>query len=377
MHIHVDSILPLLENMKAHGASDLHLKVGLPPYYRINGTLRKIDADMLDGETIFRMLLPIIPNRRKAQYEQHGDLDFACQLPDGGDRFRVNAFRCCDQMNAAIRRVKGEIPTYESLHLPAIYEQLIARTHEGLIIVCGVTGSGKSTTMAAMLEHINSERGVNIVTIEDPVEYIFKSHKAIISQREIGIDIPDYADALKYIVRQDPNVIFIGEMRDKNTMLAALQAAETGHLVFGSLHTADTMQAFARILEFFPKSEHDFIRGSLSNSLVAILAQRLLPGCNPEIPRVPATEVLLNGPTTRDVIRQSRDDDIPELISSAEAEGMHGFTRSLCNLVQDELVFRDTAMKFAPNSEALASLLRGIKTTAQTMIHRVRASTSG
>ncbi|MCK6482605.1 MAG: PilT/PilU family type 4a pilus ATPase [Phycisphaerae bacterium] len=371
MHIHVDSIFPLLENMKSHQASDLHLKAGLPPYYRVNGALRKIDADAVDGEGIFQMLLPIIPSRRRTEYEQRGDLDFAFQLPDG-DRFRINAFRCCDQMNAAIRRVKAEIPTYESLHLPTIYNELIERTHEGLIIVCGVTGSGKSTTLAAMLEHINAERSVNIVTIEDPVEYVFRPHKAIISQREIGIDIPDYAEGLRYIVRQDPNVIFIGEMRDRNTMLAAIQAAETGHLVFGSLHTADTMQAFARILEFFPKAEHDFIRGSLSNSLVAILAQRLLPGAQPEVPRVPATEVLLNSPTARDLVRQGRDEDIPELISSSEGEGMHNFTRSLANLVQSELVFRDTAMKYAPNRDALASMLRGIKTTAQTMIHRVR-----
>ena len=322
-------------------------------------------------------LAPIIPPRRQAEFEREvGDIDFAISLADG-ERFRVNSFLAGDKINAAIRRVKAEIPTYESLNLPPIYGQLMERTHEGLIIVCGVTGSGKSTTLAAMLEHINATRAVNVVTIEDPVEYKFKPQKAIISQREIGIDIPDYAEGLKYLVRQDPNVIFIGEMRDKNTMLAALQAAETGHFVFGSLHTADTMQAFARILEFFPKTEHDFIRGSLANSLVAIMGQRLLPGSRADAPRVPATEVLINGPTTKDLIRQSRDSDIPELISASEAEGMHGFTRSLANLVQSELVYRDTAMKYAPNQEALASLLRGIKTTAQTMIHRVRAGAPG
>lgn len=373
MHAQISDIIPLLQNMRHHGASDLHLKAGFPPYYRVNGALRKLDADSLPGDAIQKLLHPIIPVRRKDDYDQHGDLDFAFQLPDG-DRFRINAFRAGDQMNAAIRRVKGEIPTYESLHLPPIYEQVIGRTHEGLIIICGVTGSGKSTSLAAMVEHINSTRSVNVVTIEDPVEYIFRPKKAIVSQREIGIDIPDYAEGLKYLVRQDPNVIFIGEMRDKGTMMAALQAAETGHLVFGSLHSADTQQAFARILEFFQKSEHDFVRGSLSNSLIAILGQRLLPGCKPDIPLVPATEVLLNGPTTRDLIRQSRESDIPELISSSEGEGMHSYTQSLARLVQEELVFKDTAMKYAPNAEALASLLRGIKTAAQTMIHRVRAA---
>lgn len=365
------TIQNLLANMKGMNASDLHLKAGLRPFYRIGGHLRALNLPELSGEEIDRIMSPVIPPTRRAFYDEHGDLDFATNLPDG-ERFRVNIFRAGNSMNSAIRRVNSTIPSYAQLHLPPIYSQLIDKTNEGLIIVSGITGSGKSTTLAAMIEQINETRHENIVTIEDPVEYLIRPKKAIISQREIGIDIPTYGDGLKYVVRQDPDVIFVGEMRDKFTMTAALQAAETGHLVFGSLHTADAMQAFARILEFFPSVEHEFIRGSLSNSLRAICAQRLLPGCDPAFPLVPATEVMLNTPTCKDLIRKAMDDDMPELIASSEGEGMHSFTASLARLVNDELVFRDTAMQFAPNADALASQLRGIKTTAQSMIHRVR-----
>jgi len=365
------TIQKLLGAMKGLGASDLHLKAGMPPYYRVGGHLRSSSIPPLSGKQIDEIISPIIPEGRRAFYDENGDLDFSTELAEG-ERFRVNIFRAGTQMNAAVRRVNSEIPSYGELHLPPIYSKVIERTHEGIIIVSGVTGCGKSTTLAAMVEQINSARRANIVTIEDPIEFLFQPKKSIVSQREIGIDIPTYGDGLKYVVRQDPDVIFIGEMRDKFTMTAALQAAETGHLVFGSLHTADAMQAFARIMEFFPRSEHEFIRGALSNSLRAICAQRLLPGCKEGVPLVPATEVLLNTPTCRDLIRKEQDEDIPSLIVSSEKEGMHSFTMSLAQLVEEELVFRDTAMKFAPNADALASQLRGIKTQATTMVSRVR-----
>ena len=365
------TIQQLLTAMKTHGASDLHLKAGLPPTYRVGGNLRTVNMPPMSGEEIDRIISPIIPANRREYYEKYGDLDFATELPDG-DRFRINIFRAAARMNAAIRRVNSKIPTFEELLLPPVYRKLIENTHEGIIVVCGVTGSGKSTTLASMIEHINETRHENIVTIEDPVEYLFRPVKSIISQREIGIDIPDYAEGLKYVVRQDPDTLFIGEMRDKFTMTAALQAAETGHLVFDSLHSEDAMQAFARILEFFPRTEHEFIRGSLSNSLRAICSQRLLPGAKDEQPLVPATEVLINTATCRELIRKEQDSDIPALIASSEREGMHNFTSSLARLVETDMVFMDVAMQFAPNAEALASQLRGIKTQASTMVQRVR-----
>lgn len=365
------TIQQLLGAMKTHGASDLHLKSGLPPTYRVGGHLRTVNMPSLSGDDIARIMEPIIPPARRDFYEQYGDLDFATELADG-DRFRVNIFRAGARMNAAIRRVNSTIPSFEALHLPPIYRKLIDNTNEGIIIVCGITGSGKSTTLASMIEHINETRHENIVTIEDPVEYLFRPKKCIISQREIGIDIPDYAEGLKYVVRQDPDTLFIGEMRDKFTMTAALQAAETGHLVFGSLHSADTTQAFARILEFFPRTEHEFVRGSLANSLRAICAQRLLPGAHEDKPLVPATEVLINNPTCKDLIRKEQDEDIPSLIASSEKDGMHSFTSSLAHLVEQDMVFMDVAMQHAPNAEALSSRLRGINTQAGTMVQRSR-----
>lgn len=360
----------LLAAMKVHGASDLHLKAGMPPVYRVGGHLRTVTVPPMSGEDIAKCLESIIPPQRRDFYEEHGDLDFATFLSEG-ERFRVNIFRAGGVMNSAIRRVNPTIPSYSQLHLPPIYEKIIAETGEGIIIISGVTGSGKSTTLAAMIEQINTTRHENIVTIEDPIEYLFKPKKSIISQREIGIDIPTYGEGLKYIVRQDPDVIFVGEMRDKFTMSAALQAAETGHLVFGTLHTADAMQAFARVLEFFPREEHEFIRSSLSNSLRAICAQRLLPGAEEGV-RVPATEVLINSSTCKDLIRKEQDQDIPALIDGSENEGMMSFTTSLANIVRKELVFMDVAMEYAPNREALSSRIRGIKTTAQSLIHRVK-----
>ena len=367
------TIQMLLGNMRHHGASDLHIKVGLPPTYRINGLLRTLDCPALKEAEADHLLDPIVPPRLRERFEAQGDLDFATYLDDG-DRFRVNMFRSGGHVNAAIRRVKAEIPTYKDLHLPPIYDQLVERTNEGLVLVVGVTGSGKSSTLAAMIEHINGTRAENIITIEDPVEYRFKPRQSIISQREIGIDVPDYRSALRYIVRQDPDVIFIGEMRDHDTVLAAIQAAETGHLVFGSMHTADTMQSFSRILEFFSQDEHNFLRGALANTLKAICAQRLLPALEGfEVGAVPATEVLLSTPIMREKIREGMDSDLPAVINSSREDGMHSFTQSLADLVTKEWVAKSVAMDYAPNRNALDSALKGVEVRAQTLVSRIRA----
>jgi len=366
------SIHRLLESMGKLKASDLHIKVGVPPTYRINGTLRPIQSEPLTEDEADHILDPIFPPKLKDRFENEGGVDFATFVKE--DRFRVNIYRSGGHTNAAIRRVKSEIPTYETLHLPQIYNDLVERTNEGLILVCGVTGSGKSTTLAAMIEHINKAEACNIITIEDPVEYRFSRAKSIVSQRELGIDVPNYPTALRYVVRQDPDVIFIGEMRDHDTVQAAIQAAETGHLVFGSLHTADTMQSFNRILEFFPREEHAFIRSALATSLKAVCAQRLLPAL-PEtnIGMVPATEVLLNTPIVRDKIRDGQDEDLPAVINGSIAEGMRSFTYSLAELCKKEIVSIQTAMAYAPNQNALDSALKGLDVKAQTLVHRIRA----
>jgi twitching motility protein PilT len=367
------SIIPLLQAMKKLDASDLHLKTGVAPTYRIGGHLRKSDMPVIppDSRLIEDLMQEIIPQRRAQLYEERGSLDFAHMLPDG-DRFRVNILRAGGHMHAAIRRVKPEIPDFEELHLPPIYRKLADETYEGLILVCGVTGCGKSTTMAAMVDHINETRHVHIISIEDPVEYSFKPKQSIISQREIGLDLEEFSHGLRAAVREDPDVIFVGELRDKETVLAALQAAETGHVVFGTLHTADTMQSLTRMLEFFPREQHEFIRSAIANGLKAITAQRLLPAIDPKILRVPATEVLLAELVVKEKIRDCEEDDLPAIISASKDSGMHNFTMSLAELVEKEFVYLDTALEYAPNREQLIGQVRGIKAAAQTLVHRVK-----
>ena len=365
------SIQRLLASMKTLDASDLHIKVGVPPVYRVSGILRPIQGEPITGEEADHLLDPIINETQKERFQKSGNLDFATHLADG-ERFRVNIFRAGGHTHAAIRRVKAEIPSYNNLHLPAIYSDIVEKSMEGLVLVVGVTGSGKSSTLAAMIEHINATRAENIITIEDPVEYRFVPKKSIVSQREIGIDVDSYPSALKYIVREDPDVVFIGEMRDHDTVLAAVQAAETGHLVFGSMHTADTMQAFSRILEFFPAHEHGFLRHALSNTLKAVCAQRLLPAVEGfEVGVVPACEVLLGNPTVREKIRQGEDNDLPAVVGRNE-EGMQSFTFALADLVKKEWVSMTTAMDYAPNREALASTLKGVEVKAATLVSRIK-----
>lgn len=367
------SIHRLLGAMKKLDASDLHIKVGVPAVYRIGGLLKKMASEPIGEEEADHLLDPIVPEVLRSKYESTGNLDFATHLKDG-DRFRVNMFRAGGHTHAAIRRVKAEIPSYAELHVPPAYSELVDNTSEGLIVVVGVTGSGKSSTLAAMVEHINQTRAENIITVEDPVEYRFVPKKSVISQREVGIDVQDFSTALKYIVREDPDVIFIGELRDHATVLAAVQAAETGHLVFSTMHTADTMQAFSRILEFFPAHEHGFLRHALSNTLRGVLAQRLLPA-QPEtgFGVVPACEVLLGTSVVREKIREGDDQALPMIVGKNE-EGMQSFTHALYELVRKEWVAMSVAMDYAPNREALASALKGVEVKSQGLVSRIKSA---
>ncbi|MCB9839171.1 MAG: PilT/PilU family type 4a pilus ATPase [Phycisphaeraceae bacterium] len=397
------SIKQLLFNMSQYEASDLHLKVGMPPIFRIDGDLKMLNLPPLTAEDTDRLMSEIIPKGLRERYDKSGDLDFSAFLDtksfedeqrgvkapesdgaggmqpavrgEGVDRYRCNIFRAEGGMHGAIRRIKPEIPTFDALNLPPIYAKLAEETHEGLVLVVGVTGCGKSTTLACLLERVNETRACNIVTIEDPVEYHFHPRKSIISQREVGLDVGSYRDALRYIVRQDPDVIFIGELRDHDTVLAAIQAAETGHLVFGSLHTADTMQAFSRIIEFFPQAEHNFVRSALSGSLRAVCAQRLMPAnkdATKGVGVVPATEVLLNNAVVREKIRDGEDEDLPAIVQNSREEGMRSFTQSLGELVEKEMITLATAMEFAPNREALQSMLKGVHVRADTGVGRIK-----
>jgi twitching motility protein PilT len=372
------NIKKLLAAMRRLDASDLHIKVGIPPTYRVGGELRPIEADPVSEDEADHLLDPLLSEVQKKRFAETGDLDFAWHIedPDGGpgDRFRINMLRSGNHTHAAIRRVKAEIPSYEELHLPPVYSKIVTQEREGLVLVVGVTGSGKSSTLAAMIEQINKTRAENIITIEDPVEYRFIPKQSIVSQREIGIDVIDFHEALKHVVRQDPDVILIGEMRDQQTVLSAIQAAETGHLVFATLHTADTMGAFGRMLEFFPQDERAFIRNSLASTMKAICAQRLVPS-NKEttgVSVVPAVEVLLTTPTVRELIRDERDSDLPSVIASSRSEGMVSFTQYFAELVDKEWIDMQTAQEFAPNRDQLKSILKGVEVKSSTLVSRLK-----
>lgn len=364
------TIQRLLHKMKEVEASDLHIKTGSPPVLRVAERLHKVDAPELTADDTRQLLAPIIPDHIRNDLEEKGGVDFSHH--EGTERFRCSVFHAGHALHAAIRRVNPEIPDFKELNLPPIYEQMTDRTHEGMVIVCGVTGSGKSSTLAAMIDHINEKRACNIISIEDPVEYLFRPKMSYISQREIGIDVPDFPTALRSAVRQDPDVIMIGELRDRTTMLAGIQAAETGHLVFCTLHTADTMQAFSRILEFFESKDHPFIRSAIATGLKAVMAQKLLPCVRKGVSRAPATEVLLMNSTVAEKIREGEDEDIHAIIGGSEHEGMHSFTQSLARLVNDDWVEMKVAERFAPNRDALRSKVRGIEVKADTLVQRVK-----
>jgi twitching motility protein PilT len=365
------TIQRLLLKMKEVHASDLHIKVGSPPVLRIASALHRVEAPVMSADDTRQLMAAIIPDKLRHDLETRGGIDFS-HHEGVEERFRCSVFHAGGGLHAAIRRVNPKVPDFKELNLPPIYEKMTDGTHEGLVIVCGVTGSGKSSTLAAMIDHINERRPCNIITIEDPVEYLFRPKLSFISQREIGIDVPDFPTALRAAVRQDPNILMIGELRDRETMLAGIQAAETGHLVFVTLHTADTMQAFSRILEFFKTEDHAFIRSSLAIGLRAVMAQRLIPTVRPAVPRVPATEVLLNTVTVADRIREGLDEDLPAIMAGSAEEGMHDFTKSIARLVEDDWVDLRTAERYAPNAEALRARIRGIQVKADVLVSKSR-----
>lgn len=350
-------------------ASDLHIKTGYPPYVRIGGQLRQVQLPPIpNSDFVNRMIFGLIPPGRLSEFDNTGSLDFSTELPTG-DRFRINIYRSRGDTHVAMRRVQAEISDFDDLNLPEVYRDMISKTHEGLILVCGVTGSGKSSTMAAMVDYINQTRSLHIITVEDPIEFHFAGGKSIISQREIGIDVRSFPDALRTVVRQDPDVILIGEMRDRETVLAAIQAAETGHLVMGSLHCADVPLSFSRILEFFDRTEHAFIRSSLASSLKAIMCQRLVPGVE-EGSRFPATEVLLSNSVVKRKILEEEDEDLHAVLHGYKEDGMRDYNQSLFELVTDDLISREVAMDFSPNPDALKSLLKGIDAASSGIISR-------
>ena len=309
-------------------------------------------------EMVFEILSPA----QKEFFLKKGTLDFAYEI-DGENRFRINIFRQRGVISLAARRVNASIPPFEALHLPKILEK-ICDSSQGMVLVVGPTGCGKTTTIAAMIDYINRTRSCHIVTIEDPIEYLFRDKKAIVSQREVGLDVPDFDEALRYLMREDPDVVFVGEMRDATTVTAAMRAAETGHLVFGTMHSTNAPQAIQRLLDLFPQAERDLIRQTISLAIKAIISQVLLPSIKEGVDRIPAMEVLLASPSVKKLISDGRENDLPSVIRASERDGMQDLTSNLCKLIENGYVDPKDAYKYAPNEEELKMALKGIRTTA-------------
>ena len=348
--------------IKTH-ANDLHLKVGQVAKLRHYGQLKNTTGEALTPEQMEEMVFEILTPNQKEFFLQHGTLDFAHEIDDE-NRFRINIFRQRGVISLAARRVSAYVPSFKELHLPSVLET-IADTNQGLVLVVGPTGCGKTTTIASMIDYVNRTRSCHIITIEDPIEYLFKDQKAIVSQREIGLDVPDYDDALRYLMRQDPDVVFIGEMRDAKTVAAGMRAAETGHLVFGTLHSANASQAVHRLLDLFPQIERNLIRQTLAIALRSIVSQVLLPSIKEGVDRIPAVEVLLANPAVRKLISEEREADLPSVIRSSKQEGMQDLTDNLCELVKNGSIDPKDAYKYAPNKDELKMALKGIRTTAE------------
>lgn len=340
-------------------SSDLIMRGGQIPKLRLRGGLKNLDVPPVAEEDFEKWVEAGISEQQWAQYTKTGSLDIAADIE--GTRFRVNLFRTRGRSAIAARRVSNEILDFEQLHLPAVCRQ-IAEVEQGLVLLCGITGSGKSTTIASMLNHINKNRPCHIVTIEDPIEYLFTDEKAIINQREIGIDVPNFPIALRALVRENPDVVLIGEMRDRETFEAALQAAETGHLVFGTIHASSASQAFGRIYDLFPQEEREAIRNMLAYQVQAFMYQKLLPTLREDLQRVPAVEILLQSPPTRKFILEGREHELGEVIKGQRDSGMQSFTDSLVELVETNYIHPRVAQAAAASPEEIKMRLRGITT---------------
>lgn len=348
----------LFELMVSGRGSDLFIKPGSKPSMRVDGDVQFV-ADEATSKEFARTLLEAVMAGRPLPPPDVKEWDLAIEFPGIG-RFRGNIFRQQGEMGFVFRHINDSIPSFEELGMPARPLQRLASLKRGLILVTGVAGSGKSTTIAAMLEYINQTRNSHIVTVEDPIEYMYTPTQSIINQREIGLDTESFADAMKHVVRQSPDVILVGEMRDKVTMEAAIQAAETGHLVFSTLHTVNAIQTVERIITFFPPHQHDLLRLQLSMVLQGVVSQRLIPKRDSK-GRVPAVELMVSTPTIKEILQEGRTKEIYSAIAEGhEYYGSQTFNQSLKTLYQSSVISLEEAMAAADNPDELKLEIRGI-----------------
>lgn len=349
----------MLEEMLSSRASDLHLRVGVKPYLRTDGVLRSIADEPVTPQSMEEIMKQILTEEQEKRFSQRNELDLALSVSKMG-RFRINFYRQRGTVGVAIRSVNTIIPSFEELNLPPVLKKL-AENRRGLIILTGTTGSGKSTTLATMIDHINSTRGENILTVEDPIEYIHRNKKSIVAQREVGGDTESFVTALRHALRQDPDVILVGEVRDLETMSIALTAADTGHLVLTTLHTLNSVETVNRIISFFPPHQHQQIRLLLSATLKGIVCQRLLPRCDAP-GRVPAVEVLVGTGLVREyLVDPMKTPLIVELIESGAVQyGMQSFDQSIMNLYKKGMISYEEALTQASNADDFELRVKGI-----------------
>ena len=352
----------LLREMIATTSSDLHLKVGRPPLMRRQGELKPTEHPPLTEEQVREMLFSMMNERQQQRFERDWEIDLAYHLP-GEARFRVNGYFQRGHVNAALRLIPEQVPTIDELALPEVMKELALRK-QGLILVTGPTGSGKSTSQASMVEHINQNQDRHIVTIEDPVEYVFTDKRATIDQREVGTDTRSHKEALRRVLRQDPDIILMGEMRDPETIEIGLHAAETGHLVFSTLHTNDAKQTVDRILDTIGSQMLAQYRSMLSLNLMAVLSQRLLPRADGS-GRIATMEVMINSPHVAELIREGKTIELQNAIATSKSYyKMQTFNQALSRLVQEGLITAEVALEFSDAPGDLRLMLRGVGTGA-------------
>jgi twitching motility protein PilT len=345
----------LLFLMKEKNASDLHLTAGLPPMLRIDGKLVPTPYGKLTPDLCQKLVYSVLTDKQKEKFETTNELDVSFGVKDIG-RIRMNVFRQRGTVAAALRAIPSTPPSFEELRLPKIVYNLVDLPR-GLVLVTGPTGSGKTTTLASMINYINEHRDGHIITIEDPIEYVFHHKNCIINQREVGTDTESFATALKYVLREDPDIILIGEMRDLETIQAALTIAETGHLVFATLHTPDAVSSINRIIDVFPPHQQQQVRIQLSFVLQAVLSQQLLLHASGK-GRVLACEVLVATPAVRNLIREGKPEQIYTLMQTGAKFGMQTMNQALAELYQKRLVTYDEAMSYSPDPEELKKLIQ-------------------
>ena len=338
------------------GASDIHIKIGAPVVFRISRELITIECPVPTEQWMANVVEHIVPPHLKKRLEDEREADFSYFAPEVG-RFRTNLFQQRGQWALAMRHVKSQVASFDELGLPESVKS-IAEEHRGIVLVAGSTGSGKSTTLAAMLEHVNANFKRHVVTLEDPIEFVFEDNQCVIEQREVGLDTMSFHHALKGVLRQDPDIIMLGEMRDDITFAAAMSAADTGHLVLSTLHTTTAAQSITRIMDFFKADEREQVRRQLAGTLRAVICQRMVPMINGKM--TPAVEIMINSPLIRKMLEENRLDKLTAAIETGSDDGMITFNQSLFNLVKAGKVSEKEAMAKASNPQALEMNFKGI-----------------